>query len=179
LHPAFPFSSIEASLISIRGATFALESEDEILTNWLVDLVDSLDGKVIRIPDGGKALYHLALVLASNYTVTLYSVAEQLLMGLGAEQDVADQALNSLLTATIENIQKQGIPSALTGPLTRNDIGTLDSHLKAIPDDDSVLESVYVGLARLSYPMLVARGIDTVLIEKFLRQGEKHAVNDS
>ena len=179
LHPAFPFSSVEASLVNIRGATFALESEHGNLSNWLVDLVYVLDGRIIRIPDGGKALYHLALVLTSNYTVTLYSVAEQLLMGLGAERDVADQALNSLLTATVDNIRNQGIPSALTGPLSRSDIGTLDAHLNAIPDDNTLLESVYVDLARLSYPMLVARGIDTDLIENFLQQGGKYAVNDS
>jgi predicted short-subunit dehydrogenase-like oxidoreductase (DUF2520 family) len=129
------------------------------------------------IPPGGKATYHAALVFVSNYTVTLYALAENLLTGLGAEREAADQALNVLLGATVENLRLKGIPDALTGPLVRGDVGTLAAHLEALKD--AQLVDVYRQLARLSLPMLTARGIPTGAVEHLLEQDKNHATHDS
>jgi predicted short-subunit dehydrogenase-like oxidoreductase (DUF2520 family) len=170
LHPAFPFADVETALAGLRGAAFAVEAADARLRNWLVELVTAVGGQVIEIPAGQKALYHAALVMASNYTVVLYAVAERLLTGLGADKAAADAALNVLMTATVENLKAQGIPDALTGPLTRADTGTLQAHLDAL-NGQPELANLYVDLARLAYPLLRARGVDIDLIERQLRQG--------
>jgi predicted short-subunit dehydrogenase-like oxidoreductase (DUF2520 family) len=133
----------------------------------LYELVSALDGKAFMIPQGKKALYHAALAIASNYTVTLYAIAEQILIELGADKDTADNALNILVHATVQNILVDGIPKALTGPLSRADVGTIQSHLDAL--EDETLRTAYQSLARLSYPMLQKRGIDPKLIEQILR----------
>ncbi|MCA9905191.1 MAG: DUF2520 domain-containing protein, partial [Anaerolineae bacterium] len=101
LHPAYPFSGVAESL---AGVAFAIEANDALLHTWLRDLVTALDGRALMIPPGGKVLYHAALSIASNYTVTLYALAERLLASLGAEQAAA-AALQPLLMGTVENIQ--------------------------------------------------------------------------
>jgi predicted short-subunit dehydrogenase-like oxidoreductase (DUF2520 family) len=138
-----------------------------MLQQWLMELVHVLNGQIIMIPAGQKALYHAALAIASNYTVTLYAIAQALLISLGAERSVVNNALNVLVEATVENIRQQGIPQALTGPLSRADVTTIQSHLAAI--DDETLRSVYKGLARLSIPMLEQRGVNVRLLHSILQ----------
>jgi predicted short-subunit dehydrogenase-like oxidoreductase (DUF2520 family) len=171
LHPAFPFADVESAVERLPGATFAVEADAARLHGWLDELVAALDGRSLAIPPGGKALYHAALVMASNYTVTLYAVAEALLMGLGADRESADGALDTLLAGTVENLRDKGIPMALTGPLTRMDVGTIAAHLQALEAVDFDLTAMYQMLARLSYPMLTERGLAPEALER-LFQGE-------
>lgn len=170
LHPAFPFSDIESAMKNLSGASFAIEASDEKLQRQLIYLAELLGGKIIIIPEGQKAIYHASLVLISNYTVTLYSLAENMLKPLTSDQSAIDSALMTLLRATVENIANQGIPDALTGPLVRADGETIQGHLQAI--DDDALKSLYISLARLSYPMLEQRGINTHFIDKYLQDEE-------
>lgn len=179
LHPAFPFADAETAILGLRGAVFALEAETPQLKAWLEAMVKSLDGKVLTIPLGGKATYHAALVFASNYTVTLYAVAEQLLGSLGADSAIAARALIPLLTGTLNNLREQGIPDALTGPLVRGDVGTIELHLDALKVINPELAGLYRELARATLPLLVSRNIKTDLLEWILRQDENHAVDDS
>lgn len=167
LHPAFPFSDVASAMENLSGATFAIEADNSLLKQWLEDLVTVLNGQVIMIPLGKKAQYHAALVFASNYTVSLYAIAKNLLKALNADSSAIDNALMVLLQATVDNIRKQGIPDALTGPLSRADTGTIESHLNTL--DDETLKQVYIALARLSYPMLEQRGINTQTIEEIFR----------
>jgi len=179
LHPAFPFADVEMAILRLPEATFAIEAGESRLRGWLLELIAALSGKVIEIPVGGKALYHAALVILGNYTVTLYALAERLLTDLGADRVSADFALNALLTGVIHNLQTQGIPNALTGPLIRADVGTLARHLVALKSVDEEVVRLYTQLARLTYPMLTARGVDILLIEKTLKQGTQDAIDDS
>jgi predicted short-subunit dehydrogenase-like oxidoreductase (DUF2520 family) len=166
LHPAYPISS-EAEISGLDGVTFASESSDVLLGQWLSDLIVASGGREIRIPTGYKARYHAALVIASNFTVTLYAVAENLLMSVGASRDDADAVLNALVAGTVDNLIKQGIPAALTGPMVRGDTGTIRAHLASF--DDALMREVYRGLVRLSYPMLIQRGVDINTIDDNLR----------
>ncbi|MEM9952497.1 MAG: DUF2520 domain-containing protein [Chloroflexota bacterium] len=166
LHPAFPFADVESAINSLIGATFAIEASHPKLYHWLLDLIQALEGHVIVIPENQKARYHLALAIASNYTVTLYSIAQTLLQSL-TENDLAiSNALNTLLHATVDNIKQQGIPDALTGPLVRADTQTIQSHLDAI--DDKQLHQLYLALAQATLPLVTQRGVDTHTLESLL-----------
>lgn len=177
LHPAFPFADVETSVEQLPGASFAIEASDNLLKSWLVKLVDALNGKVMIIPNGGKAAYHAALVIACNYLVTLYGTAQQILLDMGMPDVAAKNALDVLVSATILNLEKTGIPDALTGPLVRNDVGTIQSHLKALGDNQ--MRDAYRQLARLTYPILQARKLPINLIEEVLKQDEANATNDT
>jgi len=169
LHPAFPFADIMTSSQALQFATFAIEYSDNRLRGWLMDIIQSFDGHVLEIPVGKKAQYHLALVIASNYMVTLYAVAEKLLMGFTDDALPIHAALNSLMTATVNNLILTGTRDALTGPLARADLKTLQSHLNSM-DDNPRLKDTYINLAKLSYPMLQERGIDITQIDKLFEE---------
>lgn len=176
LHPAFPFAG---GLPDLRGAAFAVEAVDSTLHGWLLALVEALGGVPLVIPPGGKAQYHAALVLCSNYTVTLYDAAERLLLALGIERGAAGAALTALLAGTLANLQARGVPDALTGPLVRADVGTLRLHLRALRGVDPALAALYTALARQSAPMLAARGVPWDEIERLLKEEEADAIDRS
>lgn len=179
LHPAFPFADVATSMAGIAGAAFAVEAETDLLRQWLVELVQAIGGQPLAIGRGDKVLYHAALVLASNYTVTLYAVAERLLRGIGAAQSLADAALNPLVSATVANLREHGVPAALTGPLARGDAGTVERHLRALQQVDPSLAEVYRQLARLSFPMLEERRVHMNELVRVLEQDETNANHDS
>ena len=158
LHPAFPFADVGMALKTLPGATFAIEADQLQLLQWLRELVTVLDGYCIEIPVGQKSAYHAALVIASNYTVTLYAAAQRVLNSMCDDLDAVNNALDTLMTATIKNLSQHGIPNALTGPLTRADAGTIHAHIEAIKDDPVLLHA-YQSLAMLTVPVLEARGV--------------------
>lgn len=169
LHPALPFADLPIARERIIGATFAIEYSHDFLRGWLVEIIYTLRGNILEIPKGKKAQYHLALAIASNYMVTLYAVAENLLAEFSQGEDAIYNALNTLMSATMENLIRQKIPMALTGPLVRGDVETIDAHLQTIRENPLLLDT-YINLARLSYPMLTARGTDITQIDKLLEE---------
>jgi predicted short-subunit dehydrogenase-like oxidoreductase (DUF2520 family) len=154
-HPSFPFA---ADTRSLNGATIAIEGSSEHVLQSLHSMALVIGGVPLRVPDGQKALYHAALCLCSNYTVTLYAIAERLLQSMGASKSQANHALNPLLKATMDNLLRVGIPDALTGPLVRNDVGTVAAHLAQLGEEDKRL---YLQLANATLPLLEQRDVPT------------------
>jgi predicted short-subunit dehydrogenase-like oxidoreductase (DUF2520 family) len=179
LHPAFPFADVKTALPELSGTAFALEAADEPLRGWLLELAGALGGRAWAISADQKGLYHAALALASGYTVTLYALAEGLLMSSGAGRDAADAALNPLIAATVDNLRLHGIPQALTGPLTRGDAGTVTAHLRALDAENAQIAGLYRQLARLTFPLLLDRGVDISPLVRVLNQEENNENNDS
>ena len=177
LHPIFPFADIEQSLIGLPGAVFGLQADSQPLQDWLKAIISALDGQTLMIATGQKALYHSALVFASNYCVTLYAIAQQLLTHMGAEREVSALALNTLTAGMVRNLQMMGIPDALTGPLVRGDVGTIEAHLAALQLFNPTLANLYTQLAIQTLPLAAARGADTGLIEVLLRKKMDDAHN--
>ncbi len=177
LHPIYPFADVEQALDGLVGAIFGLQTKSEKLSGWLSDIVMALEGKILVIAAGQKTLYHSAFVFASNYSVTLYAIAQSLLAQIGAEKEVSAQALNTLMIGMVRNLQAKGIPDALTGPLVRGDAGTVEAHLDALGKIDQALVDLYVQLARHTLPLVTARGVDTASIETLLRKKMDDADN--
>jgi predicted short-subunit dehydrogenase-like oxidoreductase (DUF2520 family) len=185
-HPAFPFASVQHALTGLPGATFAVEAESEHLRGWLIDIVHSLEGQVITLEPDDKPLYHAALVIASNYLVTLYAAAQTLLESVGASPAASTGALNVLMQASLHNVASYGATEALTGPLVRGDLGTVAAHLDTLCAAHPDVHDLYIQLARLTYPLLEKRGITIgnisipKLVEDLLQQDEsRHAPHDT
>ncbi|MBK8136356.1 MAG: DUF2520 domain-containing protein [Chloroflexi bacterium] len=171
LHPALPFARFDHSPDVLKGITFAIESDHPILSVWLSDLIDAVEGAMITLRPESKALYHAALVLTSNYAISLFAASKQILVGLGAGEQAAEEALLQLLRGTLSNLAEQGLPDALTGPLVRGDIGTLKLHLAALESNSPAL-SAYLTLARLTLPLLAGREVNTHTVEDLLNEWE-------
>ncbi|MCX6101238.1 MAG: DUF2520 domain-containing protein, partial [Candidatus Bipolaricaulota bacterium] len=103
-------------------------------------------------------LYHVSAVLASNYLVTLLDLASALWPELGATREEGLRALLPLVRGTIENVDRLGIPAALTGPIARGDAGTVAHHLEVLGELAPHVVPVYKELALHTVSVALAKG---------------------
>ena len=88
---------------------------------------------VFQIEGAKKSLYHAAAVFSSNYLVTLAQVGQETLMESGIEEVQAKNIIFSLMYSSMKNIESHTkIKNALTGPIQRGDIHTIETHLQNI-----------------------------------------------
>lgn len=145
LHPAFSFAEPVRAVTSFGGTLCALEGEASVCAE-LERLTEALGGRPFRLAPGGKAAYHAALSIASNYLVTLNALALQVAAGAGIEPVVASQLVGGLMRQTLDNTLALGPEAALTGPIVRGDAGTVARHLEVI--DDALCADAYRAMGR-------------------------------
>ncbi|TJZ68633.1 DUF2520 domain-containing protein [Chitiniphilus eburneus] len=148
LHPALSFADPQRALASLPGTACALEGAAAALPR-LEALAHALGGLPFRLAPGGKAAYHAATVVASNYLVTLAALAQRLAGQAGLDADATNAVLGPLMRQTLDNVLALGPATALTGPIARGDAQTVARHLAII--DDPLLGDAYrtLGLATL------------------------------
>ncbi len=156
-HPLQTFSSVEGALKRLPGSTFAIEGK-EPLRAFLDHTARDLSGKPVFLKPGDKVLYHASAVMASGFTVTLMKQAADLWGKLGYSREDAIVSLLPLLNGTSEAIGSIGIPEALTGPIARGDIGTVQKHLDALSKVSPEATSVYCSLALAQIPVALEKG---------------------
>ncbi|SMF20877.1 Rossmann-like and DUF2520 domain-containing protein [Pseudogulbenkiania subflava] len=145
LHPAFSFAEPARAVTGFGGTLCALEGEDSVCAE-LERLAEALGGRPFRLAPGGKAAYHAALSMASNYLVTLNALALQVAAGAGIDAAVASQLVGGLMCQTLDNTLALGPAAALTGPIVRGDAGTVARHLAVI--DDALCADAYRAMGR-------------------------------
>jgi predicted short-subunit dehydrogenase-like oxidoreductase (DUF2520 family) len=156
-HPLQTFATAETSLAKLPGTTFAIEA-DEPLASELCDLAVALWGRPLRLRAEDKVLYHAAASIASNYLVVLVGLAADLWAELGVEQSEAIGALSPLLEGTLANVERVGLPGALTGPIARGDVGTVRRHLDALARRAPGAIPAYALLGREAMRLAVDKG---------------------
>jgi len=144
LHPLRAVADPLGGLERFRGTFFALSGEPEALRTG-ERILRYLDGRGLTIPTSRRPLYHAAAVIASNHLVFLLRDAIDLLLQTGVSETEAREALVSLAQGTLENLADLGTERALTGPLLRGDVETIELHLRALSPEEA---SSYVALAR-------------------------------
>lgn len=154
LHPLYTFPRDRRSLIP-PGIHFAFTGPAAV-RGYFADLVGTIGGRLIDLSDDARPLYHAAAVIACNYTVTLASVAADLLASIGMEADVSLSALLPLIRATVENLEAVRLPAALTGPVVRGDRATLAQHRQAL--EVTPYTKLYDLLARATATVALKRG---------------------
>ena len=86
----------------------------------------------IDIDEQSRALYHVSGVLASNFLTAIVGEAANLWSQFGYNHSQAMQALLPLIRGTVGNIERDGAAAALTGPIVRGDLGTVQTHLEQL-----------------------------------------------
>jgi predicted short-subunit dehydrogenase-like oxidoreductase (DUF2520 family) len=131
LHPLIAVTEAPGTLENLRGASFGIEG-DAPATHLANRLVRLMGGRPLALTSEGMALYHAAAVMASNYVVALTDIARTMLVAAGVPEAEAVPALVPLLTSAIRNVAEVGLPSAMTGPVVRGDVGSIERHIAAI-----------------------------------------------
>jgi predicted short-subunit dehydrogenase-like oxidoreductase (DUF2520 family) len=156
-HPLQTFASIQKAIENLPGSTFALEAEGGLL-DILKEMAAALEGHWIKLGAGDKAAYHTAAVITCNYLVTLVKLATDLWDSFGVPRDQAIQALLPLLKGTLNNIETLSVPNALTGPIARGDVGTVQIHLNTLKETSPAIIPAYCELGLQTVPVAIAKG---------------------
>jgi len=157
IHPLQSFANVEQAIKNIPGSTFAIEGDGPIV-DLLKELALALDGKAIELGAGNKVLYHAAAVMACNYFVTLMKLSTDIWQGFGVDSNETIEALSPLLQGTVNNLINVGLPNALTGPIARGDVGTIEKHIEAFKQKMPELLAMYCELGLQTIPIGLAKG---------------------
>ena len=133
LHPMQTFADPRQGARNVIGSYFSLEGDPEAVA-FGRELVEAFSGQAFVIPKERKSLYHAALCVASNYLVTVVDLASQMLERAGIEKGEALEAMRPLIRGTVSNLERNGLPGALTGPISRGDAATIAGHVKAMEE---------------------------------------------
>ena len=130
-HPLVAFADTERAIAALHGATVAVEGDDE-LASLLAVMAEAVGATAVRLAPGSKAAYHAAAVLSAGGFVALLDAIAELGAAAGLDEAGALAVYGGLIEQTLGNARALGIRAALTGPMTRGDVGTLARHLDAL-----------------------------------------------
>ncbi len=131
-HPLQIFSDPASALQRLPGSAVALEAGDAALEPRLHALAELLGLRPFTLPPGSRAAYHAAAGYAASFLLSLLDEARQLWAATGLPQELALQALLPLAEGTLAAARARGLPGALSGPISRGDLGVLRRHLAAL-----------------------------------------------
>lgn len=122
-----PMISVSKPFSSLRDISWGIEGDEEGLLLGK-RLVESMNGKYYIIKKEDKPIYHSACVISTNLVNTLLFYSSEILKGINVhEKDVL-----RLTESVIKNSYESGILNALTGPVERGDIETIEGELLAL-----------------------------------------------
>ncbi|NLN87402.1 MAG: DUF2520 domain-containing protein [Syntrophomonadaceae bacterium] len=157
LHPLQSFASLEGAIESLPGSVFSIEGDKEAHETG-TQLVEAMGGLYFFITADAKPLYHAGACVVSNYLVALIDLGARLLEATGISADLSSQALMPLVRGTLSNIEKVGIPVALTGPIARGDVATVARHLERMQEKVPEMVHLYKTLGLYTVPIAAAKG---------------------
>ncbi len=130
IHPLFPVSG-RGAWRDFGHASFSIEGSRRYLPDW-VSLLQNCGVTARVIDPTAKTRYHAACVIAANLMCALADESIALLEDCGFESEEARATLAPMMRANLENIITLGPEMALTGPVERNDRGTVARHLDCL-----------------------------------------------
>lgn len=143
IHPLFAVHSRLDSYKEISQAFITMEGHEKYLDDFR-RMFEKMGHKVAVIDKSNKTKYHAAAVFSSNLVVGLFAHAQEMLTECGFSDADATKALGPIFQNNCENILKAGVVSALTGPVERSDISTLEKHLSILDPHE---KEIYLSLS--------------------------------
>lgn len=131
IHPLLAISSKQNSFKELSNAIFTIEGASRYLME-LKQMITNCGNTIIELKPQEKVRYHAAAVLSSNLVLALLETAIEELIVCGFTREEAAKALLPLACGNVEHLKQQSIEDALTGPVERDDVGTVKSHLDSL-----------------------------------------------
>ena len=131
LHPLVSFADPRVAIEGMNDVAFGIEG-DEPARAMAKRIVRALGARGVFLEAENLALYHAGAVMASNYVVAMADTAQTLLVRAGVPPDQALPVLIPLLNSVVQNLARLGLPGALTGPVERGDVSSVERHLKTL-----------------------------------------------
>lgn len=157
LHPMFAFDSRERAYKQLEGVGFTVEGDEEAV-RALRELLEPIGTPVLEIDRKQKAKYHAAASILSNHVAAVLECGYQLLESAGFDEAKARAFSKALVLGNVGHVVDSGAVAALTGPIERGDIGTVQQHLQVL---DAEQEEMYRFLGRRLIGLAAQKNPDT------------------
>ncbi len=141
LYPLQTFSKVKE--VNFRQVPLCIEGADENISKQIEELAQSISNNIYRVDSSQRKTLHLAAVFACNFPNYLYEVARQLLANNGLDFNL----LRPLILETAEKVQERFPADVQTGPAVRNDVGTMNNHLRLLSEQPH-LQQIYTLLSQ-------------------------------
>ena len=129
MHPLVSFPS-KRGYPNLEGKTFVVNGSPRAIA--MSRRIGKACGARVIVAETADPIYHAAAALVANGAAALAFVAVGLLERLGMARGDAERSVGGLLQSVGENVQRLGVPDALTGPVARGDSTTVDRHRRAL-----------------------------------------------
>ena len=105
------------------------------------------------IPAIDRVAYHAAAGLVANGAAALAAGGVELLGKAGVDAATAAARLGPLLRSVADNVERLGLPEALTGPVRRGDAAGVRKHLDTLERLSPRLLPIYIAASRTQLPL--------------------------
>ena len=165
LYPLQTFATPEQGVRDLPGSYFALTGNPAAI-EWAREIVGLVQGHFLSSAPQDWGLYHAAAVLASNYQVALMDAALEALEAAGIAPEQGLAALGPLARATLNNVLRAGPVGALTGPISRGDVETVQRNRQALAAVSPASQDLYRAAGRRTLPIARRQGLAESTIDQ-------------
>ncbi len=155
IHPLQTFAEPESAAERMAGTWLFFEGDDP---GRIRAVAEDLGGRPVEIRGDGKTLYHAGAAAACNLALAMVDLGRRLMAAAGIPGDEALAALLPLVRGTVENLAAVGLPAALTGPVARGDVETVEGHLAAIAEAAPDLLAPYAAASLCAVRIATEKG---------------------
>jgi len=145
VHPIRSFADTAAVVAQFSGTFCGVEGDVGALA-VLTPALEAIGARPVAIDASAKTVYHAAAVFASNYLVTVLDAALRAYQAAGIPEPVARQMAQPLATESMANVFRLGAAAALSGPIARGDMATVERQRGAVAQWDAATGALYEAL---------------------------------
>lgn len=151
MHPMISFASRESTPSLDRGQLHVDGDPAAVRAARALGRVLGMSPRTIAGLD--RVAYHAAAGLVANGAAALAAGGLDLLERAGVSRDVGAAMLGPLLRSVAENVERLGMPSALTGPVRRGDAAGIERQIETLRRLAPHLVPFYAAASRTQLPL--------------------------
>jgi predicted short-subunit dehydrogenase-like oxidoreductase (DUF2520 family) len=141
----------------LRGCAIAIAGSEPIARE-LAGIARSIGARPLRLPEGGRAIYHAAANFSGAFVVAMIAETVALWGKLGIAEKDAMRALLPLLRGSVDSVERLGPAGALGSVVARGDAGTIRKHLDALAKEAPQSLDLYRLLSLRTVPIAISKG---------------------
>ena len=132
VHPMYAFGDKFTSYQKFHTAFFVAEGQESAVQAFSELFGERLGHRILRLHAEDKMKYHAAAALASNAMLALFYQSQKLLAECGFSEKESRELFTPLVKNNVSAMLEKGAIPAMTGPVERNDVETVEEHLRAL-----------------------------------------------
>jgi predicted short-subunit dehydrogenase-like oxidoreductase (DUF2520 family) len=137
----YPLQSLRKERDYSNDIPFLIDGNTEETITLIEDFAKTISDSIVKASDEERLKLHVAAVIVSNFTNHLYALAEEFCKN----EKVDFKLLAPLIKETAGRVEMYSPADVQTGPALRNDIFTLDKHLRLLTNHPR-LKYIYLKL---------------------------------